>query len=111
MVQGSISGLPCPQPRLPADIGLGGGAMRSWNLRFSAGLLAKLQLHPPLEGCLQPGATLAGLLDFRPAREASARSTAAPLVSAGWLEACYPSVWTGHTHTLYSRFEEVMCLC
>ena len=55
-----------------------GGALRSWNLRFGAGLLAKLQLHPPLEGCLQPGASLAGLLDFRPARDAAARSPAAP---------------------------------
>ncbi|KAK9844480.1 hypothetical protein WJX74_003029 [Apatococcus lobatus] len=55
-----------------------GGALRSWNLRFGAGMLAKLQLHPPLEGCLQPGATLAGLLDFRLARDAAARSPAAP---------------------------------
>ncbi len=59
-------------------MGPGSGAMRSWNLRFGPGLLAKLQLHPPLEGCLQPGASLAGLLDFRPARDAAARSPSAP---------------------------------
>ena len=59
-------------------MGPGSGAMRSWNLRFGPGLLAKLQLQPPLEGCLQPGASLAGLLDFRPARDAAARSPSAP---------------------------------
>ncbi|KAK9833370.1 hypothetical protein WJX84_010908 [Apatococcus fuscideae] len=55
-----------------------GGRKAALSPTASAGMLAKLQLHPPLEGCLQPGATLAGLLDFRLARDAAARSPAAP---------------------------------
>lgn len=40
--------------------------------------LVRLALHPPLEGCLQLGATIAGTLDFRFSQEAAQQSGAAP---------------------------------
>ena len=40
--------------------------------------LVRLALHPPLEGRLQLGATLAGTLDFRYSQEAAQQSSAAP---------------------------------
>ena len=40
--------------------------------------LVRLALHPPLEGRLQLGATIAGTLDFRFSQEAAQESSAAP---------------------------------
>jgi len=40
--------------------------------------LVRLALHPPLEGRLQLGATIAGTLDFRFSQEAAQQSSAAP---------------------------------
>ena len=40
--------------------------------------LVRLALHPPLEGRLQLGATLAGTLDFRFSQEAAQQSSSAP---------------------------------
>ena len=40
--------------------------------------LVRLALHPPLEGRLQLGATIAGTLDFRFSQEAAQQSNAAP---------------------------------
>ena len=38
--------------------------------------LVRVAVHPPLEGPLQPGASLSGTLDFRAGREASAGGAA-----------------------------------
>lgn len=40
--------------------------------------LVRISLHPPLEGQLQPGSTLAGTLDFRFSQAAAQEDTAAP---------------------------------
>ena len=40
--------------------------------------LVRVALHPPLEGRLQLGATIAGTLDFRFSQEAAQQSSAAP---------------------------------
>ena len=40
--------------------------------------LVRLALHPPLEGRLQLGATIAGTLDFRFSQEAAQQSSEAP---------------------------------
>ena len=40
--------------------------------------LVRLALHPPLEGRLQLGSTIAGTLDFRFSQEAAQQSNAAP---------------------------------
>ena len=40
--------------------------------------LAKVSLHPPLEGYLQPGAALAGTVDLRQSHEAAELQPGAP---------------------------------
>jgi hypothetical protein len=41
-----------------------GSTLRSYALRIGDQPLVRVSLHPPLEGSLQPGSTLAGTLDF-----------------------------------------------
>jgi hypothetical protein len=67
---GGAARAPAPPPRAPPAqlVGVpaagGAGAARSFALRLGDRALARLALHPPLEGALAPGATLSGALDF-----------------------------------------------
>ncbi|KAL0039325.1 hypothetical protein WJX79_003514 [Trebouxia sp. C0005] len=66
---------PAPSPSFAsAD----SSALRSYNLKVGDQPLVRLALHPPLEGRLQLGATIAGTLDFRFSQEAAQQSSAAP---------------------------------
>ncbi|DBB14851.1 hypothetical protein WJX82_007806 [Trebouxia sp. C0006] len=66
---------PAPSPSFAAA---DSGALRSYNLKVGDQPLVRLALHPPLEGRLQLGATIAGTLDFRFSQEAAQQSSAAP---------------------------------
>lgn len=52
--------------------------MRIWHCRVGEHPLARLTLHPPLEGQLQLGTTIAGTLDFRFSQAAAQQESAAP---------------------------------
>ncbi|KAL4443005.1 hypothetical protein ABPG77_008496 [Micractinium sp. CCAP 211/92] len=61
----SLEHAPLATPRSPTQLlHDGGSALRSFALRIGEHPLVRVTLHPPLEGSLQPGATLAGTLDF-----------------------------------------------
>ena len=64
----------CPTARLQNFIGEDGGGGR----RMGDAPLVRIAVHPPLEGPLQPGASLSGTLDFRAGREAAAGGAAPP---------------------------------
>ncbi|DBB01899.1 TPA: hypothetical protein ACH3X1_000495 [Trebouxia sp. C0004] len=66
---------PAPSPSFAAA---DSSALRSYNLKVGDQPLVRLALHPPLEGRLQLGATIAGTLDFRFSQEAAQQSGAAP---------------------------------
>lgn len=40
--------------------------------------IGRISLHPPLEGYIQPGSTLAGTIDLRASQEAAAKQAEAP---------------------------------
>jgi hypothetical protein len=67
---GGAARAPAPPPRAPPAqlVGVpaagGADAARSFALRLGDRALARLALHPPLEGALAPGATLSGALDL-----------------------------------------------
>ncbi|KAL3158772.1 hypothetical protein ABBQ32_011500 [Trebouxia sp. C0010 RCD-2024] len=75
-----------PRQGVPSSSTLGGrspacadsASLRSYNLKVGDHPLVRLALHPPLEGRLQLGATIAGTLDFRFSQEAAQQSSAAP---------------------------------
>ncbi|KAL4857998.1 Suppressor of tumorigenicity 14 [Chlorella vulgaris] len=50
--------------RSPALLQDNGSSLRTYALRMGDQPLVRVSLHPPLEGSLQPGSTLAGTLDF-----------------------------------------------
>lgn len=62
----------------PSSVAAESNALRSYNLKVGEHPLVRLALHPPLEGRLQLGATIAGTLDFRFSQEAAQQSSAAP---------------------------------
>lgn len=55
-----------------------GTSLRSYNLKVGNHSLVRISLHPPVEGQLQPGSTLAGTLDFRFSQAAAQEDIAAP---------------------------------
>lgn len=71
----SSSNLAAPSPSFAAA---DSASLRSYNLKVGEHPLVRLALHPPLEGRLQLGATIAGTLDFRYSQEAAQQSSAAP---------------------------------
>eukprot|EP00891_Asterochloris_glomerata_P005253 jgi/Astpho2/5253/Aster-x1285 len=52
--------------------------LRSYNLKVGDQPLVRVALHPPLEGQLQLGSTIAGTLDLRASHEAAGAGTGAP---------------------------------
>ncbi|EFN58536.1 hypothetical protein CHLNCDRAFT_140640 [Chlorella variabilis] len=65
-------------PRSPSQLLDSGSTLRSYALRIGDQPLVRVSLHPPLEGSLQPGSTLAGTLDFSPQPPPQPPAAAAP---------------------------------
>eukprot|EP00887_Chlorella_sp_A99_P002645 scaffold6.g2645.t1 len=65
-------------------------AVRSYALRIGEQPLARVSLHPPLEGALQPGATVGVTLDFAHAAAAAAVATTPRAGGGGESDAASP---------------------